>query len=571
MLRTSPLSKSYSDPPTREFTHQSYQDEIDANINGFPIFPPQNADQPAGSLRLVNIHVSAEGLSNRKLFSKADPLCALYVAGSHGLHEYGRTEVCWNIANPLWVRPFTYHVRPGPSLLIFSIYDIISTSASLSEQRGLGECQIDLIDLLAAPDHSVDLDIENGSGVLHVRFYDMEPCQGSLFFRFFLRLPSQIRRPNPFFIVERLSAHGQAFIPVYKSRVISQTCQADWENIELSVQFTCGGDFTRLVRLRVFDCRRSNTENCLGFVDTSVDVIMSSPQSFKLCDASGKHTGEFLVTLLNHWTTPRLFDFRLRGVQLAAMLAIDFSSTPLDQIYSNRVQHLNTGAFSYRTAINDTCDLLNPLTMGQPYVAYGFANFPGELKLSPLDDARDFIPSAKRLIQLYDLAKQRTMYPSKARIAPVFRKAREVAQRRWAEERTITILVVLTNGRFSDLQEGIDELVEGQDDPLCVIMIVMGGRRRDLDRAFRKKHGRIQNRNGTKTKRRVLSMGSYLEDQVYPDERLPQKLAPSAKKIARQWLELMQFDAAPLGFGASAEANPWEEPCFLKTRSTSLV
>jgi hypothetical protein len=126
---------------------------------------------------------------------------------------------------------------------------------------------------------------------------------------------------------------------------------------------------------------------------------------------------------------------------------------------------------------------------------------------------------------------------------------------RWTEERAITILVVLTNGKFSDLQEGIDEFVDAQYDPLCVLMIVMGGRRKDLDRAFRNRHGIIQNSEGVKTQRRVVSIGAYLEDQVYPDERLPQKLAPAAKKIARQWLELMEFESPSIQFEVAAEGN----------------
>jgi hypothetical protein len=544
---------------TREFTHQSYMNEISSNINGYPIFPPHNADFAPGSLRVINIHVSADNLSNGKFFTNTDPLCTLFIQGPHGWQEYGRTEVCWNIVNPLWIRPFTYHVRDGPQLLMFSIFDIICDSLSLSQQRPLGDCQLDLAALLSSPRQFVDLEIIGGEtdakGVLHVHFYDIAPCQGSLFFHFSLRnLVGGLRKPNPFFVIQRLSPKGDAWISIYKSKVMAGKAAPDWDRVELSLQFLCGGDLQRLVRIQVYDCKRMNTGNLIGFVDTSVGILMESPKSLQLCDAKGRKPGVLSATLVQHWTGPRLFDLRLRGVQLGAMLAIDFSSTSIDPLKTNRVAHAEVGVFSYHAAINDTCDLLHPLTMGQSYLAYGFADFPGTEKLVSLtmgkmEHQRDFIPNLKHLIRLYSVAKHKTLYPNRACIAPVIRRAREVAQMRWAEERTITLLVVLTNGRFCDLQEGINELVMAQYDPVCVIMIVMGGTRRELNNAFKHKHGLISDSAGNVTKRRVISMGSYLEDQVYPDERLPQKLAPAAKKMARQWLELIHFEPPPLHFG----------------------
>jgi hypothetical protein len=545
---------------TREFTHQSYMNEISSNINGYPVFPPHNADFAPGSLRVINIHVSAENLSNGKFFTNTDPLCTLFIQGPHGWQEYGRTEVCWNIVNPLWIRPFTYHVRDGPQLLMFSIFDIICDSLSLSQQRPLGDCQLDLAALLGSPDQFVDLEIfgpstSDAKGVLHVHFYDIAPCQGSLFFRFSLKnLTSHLRKPNPFFVIQRLSPKGNAWISIYKSKVIAGKATPEWDRVELSLQFLCGGDLQRLIRIQVYDCKNMNTDNLIGFADTSVEILIGNADNLQLCDSNGKKTGVLSAVLIQHWTGPRLFDLRLRGVQLGTMLAIDFSSTSINAVTSNRVAHTEVGVFSYHAAINDTCDLLHPLTMGQPYLAYGFADFPGPEKLVSLTmgemgHQRDFIPNLKRVIQLYSQAKQKTMYPNRACVAPVVRKAREVAQMRWAEERTITILVILTNGRFCDLQEGIDEVVNAQFDPLCVIMVVMGGTRRELNNAFKHKHGLISDSAGNRTKRRVISIGSYLEQQIYPDERLPQKLAPAAKKMARQWLELIHFEPPSIHFG----------------------
>ena len=531
---------------TRDFRHESYREEIKANVNGHPIFPPHHAEIAPESYRIINIHVCAEGLTNAHFFSNTDPVCVMFIEGSHGLQEYGRTEVCWNILNPLWIRPFTYRVREGPQLLTFGIYDVVCDSVSLSDQRSLGEAQVDLGALLDTPTHAMSVPIENpgcshGNGILHIHFYDLQICQGSLFFRFSAKMA---RKARLFFVIQRLSTLSGDWVAVYKSNMKSKVNKAEWDQVELAVQYICSGDYDKLMRIKMYDGKHCNTDSCIGYFDTSLRKMMSGdPEVFQLSDEHGKHVGEFTAVLENHWTRPRLFDYRMRGVQLAAMIAVDFSSTPINQIYSNRLQHTDTGVFSYSAAINDVCDLLHLLTSGMAYQAYGFADFKGENKLISLtvNHERDTIRSTKALLQLYETMKEKTTYPKHCVLTPVFQKAIEVAQTRWREEHAITILVILTNGRFTDLRDAIDVLVAGEEAPLATVMLVMGGRRRDLDSAFRHKHGRITDSAGHKTKRRVISIGSYLEKQVYPDERLPKKLAPAAKKMAREWLGIARI------------------------------
>lgn len=333
------------------------------------------------------------------------------------------------------------------------------------------------------------------------------------------------------------------WVAVYKSSMKSKTKKAEWDQVELALQYICSGDFDNLIRVKIFDGKHCNTDSSIGHFDTSLRKMMSGdPEVFQLSDERGHHVGEFTAVMTHHWTSPRLFDYRMRGVQLAAMIAVDFSSTPIDNLYSNRLQHSETGPFSYGGAINDVCDLLHLLTSGMAYQAYGFADFPGDNKLVSLtgNHDTDTIRNARALLQMYDTIKEKITYPRECVLAPVFEKAIEVAQTRWREEHAITVLVILTNGRFRDLQRAIDVLVEAESAPLATVMLVLGRRRRDLDNAFRHKHGRVTDSHGRRTKRRIISIGAYLEDQVYPDERLPKKLAPAAKKMAREWLGIAQ-------------------------------
>ncbi|OHT07493.1 hypothetical protein TRFO_24228 [Tritrichomonas foetus] len=537
---------------TREFTHESFLTPIPSNINGHPIFPPHNADIPCGSLRIINIHVSAEGLPNTKYFSKTDPVCTFSIQTNLGYQEYGRTEVCWNMLDPLWIRPFTYRVKDTPELLLFSIYDVITNAIAMNQQKFLGAVEIDPISLLNSPTHSLDIPIqppENAApkGVFHINYFEIMPCQGALFLTFKgtnLGGPG-LKKINPFFVIQRLSPHSNKFVSVYKSEVKLKKRETEWDNVELGIQYLCGGDMSTIIRINLYDYRQRDIDGLVGFFDTTVESILYDKISnFQFTSPHGGKVGNLKVILLNHWTGPRLFDYRLRGVQLGAMIAIDFSATNVDAIITNRVQHLDEGLFSYKAAINDTCDLLYPLTMGEPYIAYGFADFGNSKKLISLSldkiDNRGLIPNAKTLIQLYTNAKTKITYPKKCYIAPVINEAAIAAQHRWDTERTISVLVILTNGRFADLKEGVDEMVNAEMSPLVIIMVAMGGTRRELDNIFKGKKGILTDSFGRRTQRRILTLVSYSTDRR-PNERLPNKIAPSAKKMAREYLEMINF------------------------------
>ena len=539
---------------TREFSPASFEEEISANVNGNPLYPAHNMTVDPQTLRLINIHVSAECVLTKKLFSKRDPMCVLFTRNRRGWHEYGRTEVCWNILEPVWVRPFTFNVIPDKhELFRFEIYDVVEQFHDLKEQKFIGFAELDLFILLTSPTHTVRMDIISNSGeergVLNVSFFDLRPSYGSLFFCMSAKGVKSskrlIRKANPFFVLSRWLPEAQQYIAVYKSAVHSRTHAADWHNIELFKQFVCGGDVSTPVRISMYDYMSSDTNNYMGHFDTTLeDLIKAGETEFDIInEKDGKFNGTFTARLLENCESPRLFDYRLMGVQISATIAVDFSGSSVGLVYNNRGQHLDNGVFSYRYAINDVCDLMYPLTMGQPYFAYAFADFADGEKMKSLVPNResDTISNAGILLRSYERWKRNAKFPKTASMLPVIQHTRERARKRWDDERTVTVLCVVTNGKFTDLDQAVDALVDLEDEPMCVILVVMGGTRRELEKAFKHRHGILTNSQGKSTTRRVLKMVTYLEDRTYPDPRLPKQLMPSSKAMTRKWLEHIDF------------------------------
>ena len=543
---------------TRQFTPNCYEDEIPCQINGHPIFPENNCNVDINSLRIITIHVSAYSINNSTIFMKSDPFCVMNINGQRGFKEYGRTEVCWNMLNPLWIRPFTFVVTSEPQLLLFEIYSVQNTNFSLNNQLPLGSCQLDLLDLINSSKKSIKLDIQAANsdkyiGKMSISFFDKVPnIYGAFFFKFscsdIISSKRTLRKANPFFVIQRYHKDSGDFVPIFKSAVKSKTHSTDWEIIELPLQFLCGGKLDNPIHISLYDYFPSAEDSFLGFFVTTPEILSTNiSSSFELRDPKGGNSrGKLHIKFLEHFIRPRLYDYRLQGVQLGAMLAIDFSSTPIDIIYSNRLTHTDNGVFSYRSAINDVCDALHPLTLGQPYFAFGFADFPNQ-KLLPLtlNKQKESIPTVKSILQAYSKVKDSCIYPDRASLTPVFKQAREISFERWEKERIISILIIITNGKFIDLKESLDELISNEDAPFSTIMVLMGGIKRDIDHTFSKKGG-IVNSNGYKPNRPLIHVLTYMEDKIYPDNKLPLQMGPIAKRMSRQYLESISY-------------NPWKD------------
>lgn len=534
------------EPTTREFVPDYYSREIFALVNGRIDIP---ATEDVSTYRVITVNVQ---LSSR-IKQNADPFCVLSRESKIGSEEYARTEVQWYSPQPKWIRPFTLCFRPGATeLLQFDIYDAFSTSQALTSQIILGGCQLDLGALVDSPTKCVDVDVVgHGSdktlAQLHVTYWDIQPqCFGALMFKFIIRdlaTPSHniFRKKEPFFEIFRLHTPSGTFIPVYKSATREKD-KATWEHVDIPLQYLCGGDMTQIIRICLYDFVILGSDHFVGFVDTTVEVLLSSP-TLSIHNERGEVTASIEVVHLARITRPRFGDYRLKGVQISPMLAVDFSSSKVSFLKTNRVQHIDNGVITYGNLINGVFDNIRHICGNQRIAAYGFADFPGE-KLVPLslNKTRRQMKSVKALMSAYTRFRDKIEYPKTACLAPVIAEARSVAKARWEENHAITLVIVLTNGVFCDLQEAINELVEAANEPIMVTMAVIGGTRRELDTAFLPPGKRLQHMDGRSTQRAMVSLIRYEKNCICADQSLETRLMPGIRRMALEWLDVSGFN-----------------------------
>ncbi|WRX24772.1 C2 domain - like 10 [Theobroma cacao] len=121
----------------------------------------------------IELSLSASKLSDRDITSKSDPMAILYAKRKDGsLKELGRTEVILNNLNPAWVEKIhlTYQFETVQSL-VFHVYDVDSVyhnvpvkMLKLSDQDFLGEANCVLSEILTKRNQTLTLNLQSKHG-----------------------------------------------------------------------------------------------------------------------------------------------------------------------------------------------------------------------------------------------------------------------------------------------------------------------------------------------------------------------------------------------------------------------
>lgn len=524
--------------------------------------------------------------SSSNVFHK-NAICVLFIEDSQGRREYARTEVIWNQDEPNWVKNITLEIFPQMNeLLSFEIYEIISNNRNIEHQKLLALTSIELSSLIQSLNNYVQLPLSiagtnETSGYLELNFYELKlDVEGSYIFLFRVddfHSPTRIiKNPRPYFIIERLNESNNQYVNVYKSEVIKhlKSKSAEWSYVQLNLQAICGGDIDLPLRITLYDyLSTKHTDNKNGFIDTSLRRLIET-KDFQFIDSNGKGTAHLHSELISKIEKPSFFDFKLKGLKIQPILGIDFSCTKINYVDSNRLLHFDNGQFSYIAAITEVYDSVYELVKDQSFISYAFADFKGT-KVIPLfcenmkenkaiqmkinqsknvccsytpknfmmmptqernSERKSYHSSIKSIVESYDYTKHHITYPEHSLLEPLINKALKDAQNRYEVDGTISLLIILSNGVFSDLNKAINRLVDADGAPLITLFVLMDGMRNDIYDSIVQKKGKLVNSIGQKSKRKLAEVVIYSDGNMFCDQRLDTEIVPSIENMATEFL-----------------------------------
>lgn len=510
---------------TYDHEKESFNNEIAISTNGNGSFSTYQ--------RIINIHISAQNISMEHLFSTTNSLCIMYVDTDNGWTEYARSEVQWGRINPSFIKPFTVAVHPNePQLLLFELYNLGSKSKELKSQEFIGDCELDLHNLLESSSNQQKLELRTIKNLethpfINVKYVDVDTqVYGSFLFNMSAHCNRHdgIFKPNLYFVIHR-QTRGKRMIPVYKSPIQHHVMHCKWNNLEIPHNLLCGEDLSEKIKISVFDFSQFSHDGFIGhFETTAKDLISKGNNKFRLHKLTGEYVGDFVVSYVGHINTPRVDDFMLKDIRFNLMLGVDFSMTVIPGIY--------------RSIINIVIDSLSNITRNSSVIAYGFGGS-NENQMFSFDckKHKTVFKNPIKVLNAYDYYVTETYgLPHKPKLCQFIEHAKHISREKWIKDNSITIAVIITDSRIDDINETINSIISCDYETICFLFITVSDKDAILNQKLKGKHGKLES-NGKESTRRVAKVITYLKHQMFNAEQVREKTQSSTRKLLLKLFE----------------------------------
>ncbi|XP_068667391.1 protein BONZAI 1-like [Aristolochia californica] len=460
----------------------------------------------------IELSLSASNLRDGDVLSKSDPMAIIYAKRRDGtLEELARTEVVLYSLNPVWItkHKMTYRfevVQP----LVFQVYDIDTQfhnvpvkALKLEEQQFLGEARCALSEILTKSTRSLGLQLERkgeqGHGLTNFGELTVqaEECFGSktsieMVFRCSdLENKDLFSKSDHFLVISKIVESGPS-IPICKTEVKRNDLNPTWKPVVINMQQLGSKD-----NPLVIECFNFNTNG-------KHDLIGKVQRSFSsLEDLHKSQSGEnlFIPTAVGHncenkVTKGQIFmdkyceseqstflDYIASGYELNFMVAIDFTASNGNYRLPDSLHYIDPSGRSnaYQRAILDVGDILQFYDMDKRFPAWGFGARPIDGPVSHCFNLngstyQSEVEGIHGILSAYMSALQNVSLAGPTLFGHVINSASQMASDSVTQNRQkYFILLIITDGVITDLQETMDAVVKATDLPLSILIVGVGG------------------------------------------------------------------------------------------------
>jgi len=287
-------------------------------------------------------------------------------------------------------------------------------------------------------------------------------------------------KSDPFFTISRMHENGD-FVQVYKSEFIKSNIFPEWAPVRLSLQKVCNSDIDRPIKIEIFDYEKDGKHREMGTVDTTVRNLIEGDSLNVIYH--GTPFGSLLVRRGNIIEVPTLLDYLSGQCAIQFMVGIDFSSSNADPTTRQGLHFIDHRGFpnEYQAAIATIGAILQNYCAGKKSHLFGFGMKDRvsmkPVHVFPIGDP-DGVVGVDGMLDAYKKHVGSTDYAMSepTLFAPLIKSAAGYAvQKAKTNEQAYTVLLLLTDGGISDMQQTIEEIRLAADTPLSVVIVGVGG------------------------------------------------------------------------------------------------
>ncbi|CBZ28489.1 copine i-like protein [Leishmania mexicana MHOM/GT/2001/U1103] len=429
----------------------------------------------------VQLYIKCSHLLDKDLTSKSDPYVALFDITDGGKVCVGRTEVIKNNLNP------EFHTCISATYF-FEVRQVMRVEVWDSDKNKpddlLGVAEFTFGCLLSSRGSTLTLSLGGKSTVTLTASYvgSRRGTIGVTFRGRSLKKMDLFGNSDPYFVLSRLLPSGQR-VTVYKSEVIKNTLNPQWKPTRtIDLVELCGGDFVSpCIHFECFDQDLGEDESIGSFVLTGGQLLVASGKEFELVvEKKGKRKshGFIAVTRCDYVRSYDFLEYLQAGMSLSIAFSIDFTGSngpPSDprSLHFYSPQHPN----SYIRAMLAVSNVVQEYDSDRMFPVYGFgavAPFTkGTSHFFPLsgNPSNAYLNGMQAVVDTYAGLLPALQFSGPTNFAPTIRTITDGARQLRG---VYTILLILTDGAITDMQDTIDAIVAADDAPLSIVIIGVG-------------------------------------------------------------------------------------------------
>ncbi|GKV07552.1 hypothetical protein SLEP1_g19308 [Rubroshorea leprosula] len=434
-------------------------------------------------------------------------MAVLYAKKKDGtLEEVGRTEVILNSLNPAWIEKISiaYHfemVQP----LVFHVYDVDTKyhnipvkMLKLKDQDFLGETSCFLSEIVTKQNRTLTLNLhnKNGRGVSRnlgtLTVHAEETIASRTAVEMIVRCcnlenKDLFSKSDPFLRISRIVETGSS-IPICKTEVVNNNLNPVWRPLCLSMQ-QFGSKDDPLV-IECFDFNSSGNHVLMGKLQKSMSELEKLHcerigANFVFPSHSGRDKvakGQLFVDQFVEKQQFSFLDYISSGFELNFMVAVDFTASNGNPQDCNSLHYIDPSGRlnSYQQAIMEVGEVIQFYDSDQRFPAWGFGAriYDGTVShCFNLNGSNGFeVEGIQGIMNAYATALHNLTLSGPTLFGQVINTAAEIAGQSISQGNTkYFVLLIITDGVLTDLQETINSLVRASDLPLSILVVGVGG------------------------------------------------------------------------------------------------
>jgi hypothetical protein len=236
------------------------------------------------------------------------------------------------------------------------------------------------------------------------------------------------------------------------------------------------------LQISVNDFFKSKAAENIGTFSQNLNWLMEHQgQTLTLQDKKTKKRGTIKFAELQIIRQPTFVDYLRSGIQLNLITAIDFTASNGDPMNPQSLHYIQEGRFNqYEACICAVGSIICPYDTDQLFPVFGFGGGIGPQRqvshCFPLtfDPNNPNVHGLEGILGAYRQSLRQVQLSGPTLFAPILGAAIGVAMHSFAESKTYTILMILTDGCINDMQPTIDAVVAASDAPLSVVVVGVG-------------------------------------------------------------------------------------------------